>query len=79
MKDFRSCTHDKTPSRAVYPGRKGKEMIYAVVRTTNEIICRCDAWEMGGEQRMRKEAREAGYVPMESEITFMGDMVIWCE
>lgn len=54
-------------------------MIYAVDRNTNEIICRCDAWERDGEQRMRREARERGYAPMEYEITMMGDMVIWCE
>lgn len=54
-------------------------MIYAVLRTTNEIICRCDAWAWNGIDAMKKEAREKGYVPVEEEITFMGDMVIWCE
>ena len=54
-------------------------MIYVVVRNSNEIINRCDAWENGGEERMRREAHEAGWVPMESEITMMGDMIIWVE
>lgn len=54
-------------------------MIYVVKRDTKEILNRCDAWELGGEARMRRWAREEGWVPMESEITMMGDMVIWCE
>ena len=59
-------------------------MIYVVVRSkdekwNNRIVNRCDAWEQGGELRMRKEAREAGWIPMESEITAMGDMIIWVE
>ena len=59
-------------------------MIYVVVRSTDEnwngkIVNRCDAWERDGEKRMRREAREAGWVPMESQITFNGDMIIWVE
>ena len=59
-------------------------MIYVVVRSEDEnwngkIVNRCDAWEQNGEARMRKEAMEAGWVPMESEITFGGDMIIWVE
>lgn len=59
-------------------------MIYVVVRSkdsewNNKIINRCDAWEADGEKRMRREAHEAGWVPMESEITFNGDMIIWVE
>lgn len=54
-------------------------MIYVVNRNSMEIINRCDAWEIDGERRMRREARMAGWVPMESEITLNGDMVIWVE
>jgi hypothetical protein len=59
-------------------------MIYVVVRSAiarwnNKIINRCDAWEQDGEARMRREAHEEGWVPMESEITPMGDMIIWVE
>lgn len=54
-------------------------MIYVVERASKKILYRCDAWEAGGELRLRKLAREAGWVPMESEITFSGDMVIWVE
>lgn len=60
-------------------------MIYVVVRNNSnpewngKIVNRCDAWEMDGEARMRREACKAGWVPMESEITFNGDMVIWVE
>ncbi len=52
-------------------------MIYLVNKANNEILNRCDAWEMGGEERLRKWAYENGFVPLDSEITFMGDMVIW--
>ena len=59
-------------------------MIYVVVRSKDEnwngkIVNRCDAWEQDGEARMRREAREAGWVPVDSEITFNGDMIIWVE
>lgn len=60
-------------------------MIYVVVRNNpkpewnNKIINRCDAWERDGEARMRREAWADGWVPMESEITPMGDMIIWVE
>ena len=60
-------------------------MIYVVVRNNDneafngKIVNRCDAWEKDGERRMRKEAREEGWVPMESEIPPMGDMIIWVE
>lgn len=45
----------------------------------NKIINRCDAWELNGEARMRMEAHEQGWVPMESEITASGNMIIWVE
>lgn len=59
-------------------------MIYVVYRGNGNmehgtILNKCDAWEVNGEARMRKEAYEAGWVPMETEITPMGDMVIWVE
>ena len=59
-------------------------MIYVVVRSVIErwngrIVNKCDAWEQGGEARMRREAHEEGWVPMESEITSNGDMIIWVE
>ena len=62
-----------------------KVMIYTVVRNNADplwnmkIVGRCDAWEQGGEARLRREARDAGWVPMESQITFNGDMIIWVE
>lgn len=59
-------------------------MIYVVVRSciarwNGKIINKCDAWEQDGEARMRREAVEEGWVPMESEITSMGDIIIWVE
>lgn len=54
-------------------------MIYVVLRNVGKILYRCDAWELDGERKLRKMAREAGWVPMESEITFNGDMIIWAE
>ncbi len=57
-------------------------MIYVVVRNENStwngrVVNKCDAWERDGEARMRREAWAEGWVPMESEITPMGDMIIW--
>lgn len=57
----------------------GHKMIYVVLRTNNKILNRCDAWEQNGELRMRRWAREEGWVPTEIEITLMGDMIIWVE
>ena len=54
-------------------------MIYVVLRATNEILNRCDAWEMNGETRMHRWARNEGWVPVDIEITSMGDMIIWVE
>ena len=52
-------------------------MIYVVVKETGKIVNRCDAWERGGERRMRIEAKKAGWSVTGVEITFSGDMVIW--
>ena len=54
-------------------------MIYVVNRNSMEIVNRCDAWEQGGERRMRREAKKAGWVVTDVEITLSGDMVIWVE
>ena len=52
-------------------------MIYVVNVTNREIVNHCDAWELGGEDRMIKETRADGWTVVRDEITFMGDMVIW--
>lgn len=59
-------------------------MIYVVYRGNGNmekgtILNRCDAWVMDGEKLMKRWARENGWVPVEIEITMMGNMVIWVE
>lgn len=55
-------------------------MIYAVLNDEiGTILNRCDAWERDGDLRMAKWATDNGYTILNTEITLMGDMVIWCE
>lgn len=59
-------------------------MIYVVYRGNGNmehgtILNKCDAWEVNGEERMIRWAREAGWIPTGSEITMTGDMIIWVE
>lgn len=52
-------------------------MIYVVLKDEiGTILNKCDAWERDGEKRMRRWVRDNGYVAVDIEITFMGDMVI---
>lgn len=41
-----------------------------------EILNRCDAWEMDADVKMRRWARDKGYVIVDVKITAMGDMLI---
>ena len=54
-------------------------MIYVVLRATNEIKHRIDAWDTEGEQKMRQWISEHGYVLTDIEYTVIGDMVMWIE
>ena len=52
-------------------------MILLALKADGKIINRCDAWEMGGEERMVAYAKANGYKVVSTQITPMGDMVIW--
>ena len=55
-------------------------MILVALRTDNgRILNKCDAWELGGEERMRRWAREQGWILTDVEITSMGNMILWVE
>lgn len=54
-------------------------MVLVVNKKTDKILNRCDAWLEGAEGKMIGWAKENGFTPISSEITFMGDMVIWVE
>ena len=54
-------------------------MIFVAKRDTKEVLNKCDAWEYRGEERMIAWAKHNGYKPLESEITRMGDMIIWVD
>lgn len=54
-------------------------MVYVVNRKTNEILNRCDAWELGAVSKMTRWARGAGYSTVTQQITSIGDMVLWVE
>ena len=54
-------------------------MIYVVLAASGTILMRCDAWEKDGVARMETWAHDHGYASQRTEITFMGNMVIWCE
>ena len=54
-------------------------MVFVVNKKTDEILNKCDAWLIGAEDKMIGWAKENGYTPISSEITLMGDMVIWVE
>lgn len=52
-------------------------MILVVNKANEQVVNKCDAWEVNGVWRMISEAEAAGYEVCGSEITFMGNMVIW--
>jgi len=52
-------------------------MIYVVNINDNQLLNKCDGWELGGEKRMSDWATENGYSIQNTEITLMGNMIIW--
>lgn len=52
-------------------------MVYVVDKTTDTILERADAWELGAPERLTRWAVAAGYKVLEQIITLMGDMVIY--
>lgn len=54
-------------------------MVFVVSVMTKKILNRCDAWQVDSVGAMKNWANENGYVVLDTEITFMGDMVIWVE
>lgn len=54
-------------------------MILVALRKDGKVLNRCDAWEQGGEDRMRKWITEKGWILTDVEITAMGNMVLWVE
>lgn len=52
-------------------------MCYVVNKETEMILNRCDAWEINSVGKIQKWAEDNGYYIINSEITFMGDMIIW--
>lgn len=54
-------------------------MILVVLRETNEIKFKVDAWEQDCEEKARAYIREKGYVCTGREITLSGNMILWIE
>lgn len=55
-------------------------MVYVVLKDeVGTILNRCDAWELGASDKMARWAVENGYKIAKSEITMMGDMIIWVD
>lgn len=54
-------------------------MVFVVEESTRKILNRCDAWETDSDLKMADWAEENGYTILKSEITSMGDMLIWVE
>ena len=52
-------------------------MLYVVMKATNEILWRDDAWDMECENKADDFITAKGPIPVKEEITFMGDKVIW--
>lgn len=52
-------------------------MIYLVEKATDKIINKCDAWLADGEKKMIQCAHNMGLKVIDTQITFMGDMVIY--
>ncbi len=52
-------------------------MLYVVEKETDKILFRVDAWDIDCERKARSYIKENGLVLLDSEITFMGDMVMW--
>ncbi len=54
-------------------------MVFVVNKADNKILNRIDAWIDGAVQEMRDWCKKKGWIIVDDEITFMGDMVIWVE
>ena len=55
-------------------------MVYvALMDEAGTILNKMDAWCCNADLRMVDWAERHGYRVVKSEITFMGDMVIWVE
>lgn len=54
-------------------------MIFLVVKETNKILGRFDAWAENSVEDAIEYAKEKGYTPFADEVTFNGDMIIWCK
>lgn len=54
-------------------------MFYVVDKVTKKIYGRCDGWDMEGQRQLERDAKRAGYHIVDREITFSGDMIVWCE
>ena len=54
-------------------------MYFIVDKTTEKVIGKCDAWDMETQRQLERDAKRAGYHIVEREITFSGNMIVWCE
>lgn len=54
-------------------------MVFVVEVSTSKILHKCDAWHFEAVGAMENWATNNGYTVLTSEITSMGDMVIWVE
>lgn len=52
-------------------------MVYVATKNDGKILNRCDAWASGSVEKMRAWAKDNGYAVLDTEITGMGDMIIW--
>ena len=52
-------------------------MFYVVDKETGEVYSWCDGWDMTTQEQLVRDAKNAGYRVVKTEITFSGNMVVW--
>lgn len=54
-------------------------MVIVVELETSKILNKCDAWVRDADLKMALWAEENGYTVLKTELTQLGDLVIWVE